>query len=80
MHGSLLMAHQHVFDAVLLVERVVDVENRAAGIAPEELDTFGLKAADEDFRAVRLRGGGRLRLRQGGAFDFRGRHVHVEPL
>ena len=53
-NGCLLMAYQHVFDAVLLVQRVVDVEDRAAGVAPEVLDAFGLKTADEDFRAVRL--------------------------
>jgi hypothetical protein len=79
MNGRLLMAHQHVLDAVLLVERVVDVEDRASGVAPEEFHAFGLKAADQNFRAVRLRVEG-LRLRQGGAFDFRGRHIHVEPL
>ena len=34
-HRRLLVAHQHVLDRVLLVERVVDVEDRAAGVAPE---------------------------------------------
>ena len=59
-HGGLLVAHQHVLDRVLLVQRVVDVEHRAAGVAPEVLDAFGLQAADEDFRAVRARAvGGR---------------------
>ena len=79
-HGGLLVAHQHVLDGVLLVQRVVDVEHRAAGVAPEVLDAFGLQAADEDFRAVRLGVGGRLRLCRSGTLDFRGRHVHVEPL
>ena len=55
-HGGLLVAHQHVLDGVLLVERVVDVENRAARVAPEVLDAFGLQAANEDFGAVRLGG------------------------
>src|SRR5262249_12995867 len=35
-HGGLLVAHQNVLDRVLLVERVVDVQHRAAGIAPDE--------------------------------------------
>jgi hypothetical protein len=52
MHGSLLVAHQHVLDGVLLVERVVDVEYRTAGVAPDVLDAFGLKGLDEDFRTA----------------------------
>ena len=56
-HGRLLVAHQHVLDAVLLVQRVVDVEHRAAWVAPEVLDTLGLQAANQDFGAVRLLGG-----------------------
>ena len=52
MHGRLLVAHQHVLDALLLVQRVVDVEHRAAGVAPEVLDPFGLQAANDDFGAV----------------------------
>ena len=55
----LLVADQDVLDRVLLVERVVDVEDRAAGVAPEVADVFGLQAADQDFGAVRL--GGRRR-------------------
>ena len=51
-HGGLLVAHQHVLDAFLLVQRVVDVEHRAAGVAPEVLDPLGLQAANEDFGAV----------------------------
>mmetsp|Transcript_75033 Transcript_75033/g.176104 ORF Transcript_75033/g.176104 Transcript_75033/m.176104 type:complete len:330 (-) Transcript_75033:4705-5694(-) len=84
MDGGLLVAHQHMLDALLLVERVVDVEHRAAGVAPEVAHPFGLQAANEDLGAVELRGGGcggeGSRLRQGGALEFRGRHVHFEPL
>ena len=53
-HRGLLVAHQHVLDGVLLVERVVDVQHRAARVAPEVLDVLGLQALDEDFGAVRL--------------------------
>jgi hypothetical protein len=41
-----------VLDGVLLVERVVDVQDRAAGIAPDVLDAFGLQGLDEDFGAA----------------------------
>jgi hypothetical protein len=32
-----------MLDGVLLVERVVDVQNRAAWVAPDVLDAFGLQ-------------------------------------
>ncbi len=80
MDGSLFMADQNVVDAVLLVQRVVDVEHRAAWVAPEVLHAFGLKTADEDFGAVGLRRLGGVRLCRSGTLDFRGRHVHFEPL
>ncbi len=77
MHGSLLVAHQHVLDGVLLVERVVDVEHGATGITPDMLHAFGLQGAHEDLGAhqffVSLAGSGRC----GGEFclvDF-----HDEP-
>jgi hypothetical protein len=56
MHGGLLVAHQHVLNGVLLVERVVDVEHRAAGIAPDVLHAFGLQGLDEDFGTHELSG------------------------
>jgi hypothetical protein len=59
MHRRLFVAHQHVLDRLLLVERVVDVEHRAAGVAPEEADAFVLQAADQDLGAVRQRDAGR---------------------
>ena len=50
-HGALLVAHQDVLDLVLLEELVVDVEDRAAGIAEDVLDAFLLQAADDDLGA-----------------------------
>lgn len=55
-HGSLLMAHQHMLNAVLLVKRVVDIENSPTWIAPQMLDTFGLQRLDEDFGAHQFLG------------------------
>ena len=56
MHSRLLVAHQHVFNGVLLVQRVVDVQHRAAGIAPQVLDTFGLQRLNENFGAHQFEG------------------------
>ena len=53
-HGSLLMAHQHMPDGVLFEQRVVDIQHCAARIAPKVLDTFGLHTANENFRAIQL--------------------------
>jgi hypothetical protein len=72
------MAHQHVLDGVLLVESVVDVQHRAAGITPDILHAFGLECLDEDLRAAEFESlagsgcgrGAQLRLR-----DF-----HDQPL
>ena len=55
-HRRLLMAHQHVLHGVLLVQRVVNVEDRATGIAPDVFDTFGLQGAHHDFGAHELFG------------------------
>ena len=76
---GLLVPDEHVLDRLLLVQRVVDVEHRAAGVAPDVLDAFGLQATNEDFGAVRLLRRV-LRLCRSGTLDFRGRHVHFEPL
>ena len=84
MDRRLFVADQDVLDRLLLVQRVVDVQDRAAGIAPDELDAFGLKAAHEDFRAVEHRQGSRRGrgiaggLCRCGTLLFRGRHVHVD--
>lgn len=40
MNRGLFVAHENVLDLVLLVQLVVDIEYRAAGIAPNELDFF----------------------------------------
>ena len=79
-HGRLLMAYQHVFDRVLLVEGVVDVEDGSPGIAPEELHALGMQTTNQNFRPVGVGKVQGIRLRQSGALDFRGRHVHFEPL
>ena len=55
-HRGLLVAHQHVLDLVLLEERVVDVQHRAAGIAEDVLDALRLQAAHEDLGAGDLAG------------------------
>jgi len=44
MYGRLLMAHQNVLDGVLLVESVVNMQDSAAGIAPDVLDPFACSA------------------------------------
>ncbi len=53
-HRALLVPHQHVLHLVLLEERVVDVEHRAARVAEDVLDAFFLEAADDDFRTRQL--------------------------
>ena len=53
-HRALLVAHQHVLDLVLLEQRVVDEQHRAARIAEDVLDAFFLQAADDDFRTRQL--------------------------
>ena len=42
MNGSLLVTNKHVLYRVLVVERVVNVENCAAWVTPDVLDIFGL--------------------------------------
>ena len=54
MHGALLVAHQHVLDARLLEQFVVDIEDRAAWIAEDVLDALLLQTADQDFRTRQL--------------------------
>jgi hypothetical protein len=56
MHCGLFMAHQHVLNGVLLVECVVDVEHRPAGVAPQVFDAFGLQRLDQHFGAHELLG------------------------
>src|SRR4030095_8044084 len=76
-NGGLFVAHQHVLDGVLLVERVVDVQYRAAGIAPDELDVLGLEGLDQDFGAAEvLRGDA---LGGGSGAELRAGDFHDEP-
>ncbi len=56
MRRALLVAHEDVLDLVLLEQLVVDVQDRAAGIAEDVLDAFFLQAADDDFRTGELHG------------------------
>ena len=49
MDRRLLVAHQHVPDLVLLEQRVVQEEDRAAGVTEDILDLFFLKAPDYNF-------------------------------
>ena len=77
-HCSLLMAHQNVLNRVLLVERVVNVQYRTAGIAPDEFDVLGLQGLHEDFGPAQFLGvmGGCCCCRsEFGLGDF-----HVQPL
>ena len=53
---ALFVTHQHMLDLVLLEELVVDVEDRAAGIAEDVFDALFLQAADRDFRTGELHG------------------------
>ncbi len=51
MDGGLLVPDQDVFELLVGVERVVDVEDGAAGIAEDVLDAFFFETADDDLRA-----------------------------
>ncbi|MNR23611.1 hypothetical protein D3C85_1406400 [compost metagenome] len=50
MDRSLLVAHQDVLELLLLVELVVDVQHRAAGVAPDVFDAFFGECVTENFR------------------------------
>ena len=54
MHRSLLVANQDVLEFVLLVDRVVDVQDRAARIAEDVLYAFIRKALRDDVRAIKF--------------------------
>ncbi|CAA7626911.1 conserved hypothetical protein [Magnetospirillum sp. UT-4] len=51
MHGGLLVTDQHVLEAVLLEQLVVDGQYRAARIAEEHLDALVDQSLQKDFRA-----------------------------
>ena len=48
MHRCLLVAHQNMLNRVLFVQRVIDVQYRATGVAPEVFDVFGLQCFDKN--------------------------------
>ncbi len=48
--STLFVAHQNVLDVILFVQRVVNVQHRAAGVAENVLDTLVLQELDDDFR------------------------------
>ena len=48
MRRGLLMAHKVMLDRGFLIERVVDVENRAAGVAEDRVDPLLPQAGDDD--------------------------------
>ena len=59
--GALLVAHEDVAQPVaIVVERVVDGDDRAAGIAEEGLDAFAQKRFDQGLRSGEQRRFGRL--------------------
>ena len=65
MDRGLLVAHQDVADRVLLKNRIVDRQHRAAGIAENHLHTLLLERAEQNFGA-RLQLGLHLGLGCGG--------------
>jgi hypothetical protein len=65
-----------VLDRFLLVQGVVDVQDGAAGIAPDVLDVLGLQRLDEDFGAAQL---GRA-VGGGGGLEFGLGDFHDQPL
>ena len=71
---GLLVAYQNVLEFVLLVQLVVNVEYRAAGIAPDELDVFVGQCLHEHGGADRVSFGMRSRIRRG---EFRAGHIHL---
>jgi hypothetical protein len=71
---GLFVAHEDVLEFVLLVQLVVNVEYRAAGIAPDKLDVFVGQCLHEhggaDRVSLRMEG----RIRRG---EFRAGHIHL---
>ena len=57
MHRALFVAHQNVLHHVLLKQRVVDRQHRAAGIAEQVLDALIGKRLDHHLRAGHLGAG-----------------------
>jgi hypothetical protein len=51
MHSGLLMTNQNMLELVLLEKFVINIKNRAAGVAEHILDLFLVQAPDYDFCA-----------------------------
>ena len=56
MHRALLMAHQDVAQRVLLEQRIVDRQDRAAGIAENDIDALIDQSLDDDIRSAQRLG------------------------
>jgi hypothetical protein len=54
MRGRLFMAHQHMLDLVLLIQRIINVQYRAARIAEHVFDSLIRKTAYENISASQL--------------------------
>ena len=56
MHSGLFVAHEDVADFVLLEQRIIDRQHRAAGIAEYHLHPKIGEGLNDDFRAAEQRG------------------------
>ena len=54
MAGTLLMTHQHMLDVILLENRIINRQNRAAGIAENRIDALILQSGNHHFRSGHL--------------------------
>ena len=54
MSSALFVAYQNVLDVFLLVKLVINVQNRAAGVTEDVLNTFILKELDKDLRTTQF--------------------------
>ena len=52
MHCSLLVASKDMRNLLAVVERVVDLDRLATGVAEHQIDTLGLKRGDNGLGAV----------------------------
>jgi len=62
MHRRLLVAHQDVPDAVLLIDRVIDRQHGSAGIAEDDLDPLIAERPQQNFGAGLLQSSGHAHL------------------
>ena len=78
MNRSLLMAHQHVKHSILLVQRVINVQDGATWVTPDVLNAFSLQRLDEDFRTAEFLWVASSRC-CGSRSDFGFRDFHDQP-